>query len=588
MSTLARAEAGDQSVSGLRPPRMGAVYYVVGSALLVVMIIAIVAPRWALGPFHSTFRGLVADDRPWRELIADLPTRLWVLLALLGWVVSSLSLMRIRWGVKAVAHQAPLTLRSATGWRRVYSHRLALTDFMSVTWAVLGAQLIWFGSSDESALIGAGQRVAYPWISLVVVLGWMAALEVASGRDPLLYGEGPGEYSRVAAATFAWFGMVAIMAMVWKIDLARGYILLAFPLGLVALVVDRKMWRSWLVIKRGRQGLYTQRAVVIGSASQAETVANELTRSPAAGYSIQAIALPSDEAPPEALYELGVPIVTFPEAVTAMRASMADSLIIAGGESVDAALVRELSWELEPGVEHLVMAPNLLDVAGPRLAARPVAGLNLLHVETPRFTGPGAKAKRVFDVVASGLGLLILLVPGVVLAILIKVTSKGPVFYRQVRVGLHGSTFGIWKFRSMVADADQHVDHLHQQRDAGNEVLFKIKDDPRITGVGRWMRRFSLDETPQLLNVFRGSMSLVGPRPPLPEEVDHYTEEQVTRRFLVRPGITGLWQVSGRSDLSWTESIRLDLYYVENWTFIGDLQLLFRTFKVVVAGHGAY
>jgi exopolysaccharide biosynthesis polyprenyl glycosylphosphotransferase len=229
-----------------------------------------------------------------------------------------------------------------------------------------------------------------------------------------------------------------------------------------------------------------------------------------------------------------------------------------------------------------------LDVAGPRLSTRPVAGLNLLHVETPRFTGPGAKAKRVFDVVVSGAGILVLLVPGAILALLIKATSKGPVFYRQQRVGLHGSEFSIWKFRSMVADADQRVDDLSRQRDAGNEVLFKIRDDPRITSVGRWMRRFSIDETPQLLNVLFGTMSLVGPRPPLPQEVEHYTEEQVTRRFLVRPGITGLWQVSGRSDLSWTESIRLDLYYVENWTFTGDLQLLFRTLKAVAAGQGAY
>ncbi|MDR2564891.1 MAG: sugar transferase [Bifidobacteriaceae bacterium] len=581
-------KTGDQPVPSLRAPRMGAVYYVIGTAILVAMVVAILVPAWALGPFHSTFRGLVAADRPWRELLADQPAWLWAVLGVSGWLISSLSLLRIRSHSRVVDYQGSLTMRSATGWRRVYSHRLALTDLMSVTWAVLGAQLIWFGTSAESALVGAGQRLDYPGISLVVIVGWMAALEVAGGRDPLLYGEGPGEYSRVAAASFVWFGLVAIIAMVWKIDLARGYILLAFPLGLTALVVDRKMWRSWLVIKRSRQGLYTQRAVVVGSAGQAETIANELMRSPAAGYSIQAVALPEGEEPPTALYELGVPIVTFPESVTAMRACMADSLIIAGGEGVDAALVRELSWELEPGVEHLAVAPSLLDVAGPRLATRPVAGLNLLHVETPRFTGPGAKAKRVFDVVVSGAGLLILLVPGAVLALLIKATSKGPVFYRQQRVGLHGSTFSIWKFRSMVADADQHVEHLRDQRDAGNEVLFKIRDDPRITAVGRWMRRFSLDETPQLLNVLFGTMSLVGPRPPLPEEVDHYTQEQVARRFLVRPGITGLWQVSGRSDLSWTESIRLDLYYVENWTFIGDLQLLFRTLKVVLAGHGAY
>jgi exopolysaccharide biosynthesis polyprenyl glycosylphosphotransferase len=459
---------------------------------------------------------------------------------------------------------------------------------MAVIWAVLGAELIWFGTVGEVARIGIGQRVEYPWISLIVVAGWALALEVAGARDPLLYGEGTAEYSRVAAASFTWFGLVAIIAMIWKIDLARGYILLAFPLGLAALLIDRKMWRSWLVVKRSRQGLYTQRAVVAGSAKQAAVIATELMRSPASGYSVQCIALPENEGATAELLELGVPIVALPEAIAAMRGAMADSLIVAGGATLDASSVRRLSWELEPGREHLVMAPDLLDVAGPRLSTRPVAGLNLLHVETPHFTGPGARAKRVFDMVIAGTGVLVLALPGLILAALIKLTSEGPALYRQQRVGLHGSTFTIWKFRSMVADADKRVETLEDHRDAGNEVLFKIRDDPRITPLGRLMRRFSIDEFPQLINVLLGSMSLVGPRPPLPEEVDQYTHDQVTQRFLVKPGITGLWQVSGRSDLNWTESIRLDLYYVENWSFLGDLQLLFRTLRVVFKGEGAY
>ncbi len=175
-----------------------------------------------------------------------------------------------------------------------------------------------------------------------------------------------------------------------------------------------------------------------------------------------------------------------------------------------------------------------------------------------------------------------------VLALLVKVTSTGPVFFLQERVGLNGSTFHMIKFRSMVVDAEQRLQELSAlDRAEGNTVLFKMKNDPRVTRVGAFMRRYSLDEVPQLFNVLVGSMSLVGPRPPLAREVERY-DVHVHRRFLVKPGMTGLWQVSGRSDLSWEDSVRLDLYYVENWSMVGDLLILWRTARAVVAKDGAY
>jgi exopolysaccharide biosynthesis polyprenyl glycosylphosphotransferase len=219
---------------------------------------------------------------------------------------------------------------------------------------------------------------------------------------------------------------------------------------------------------------------------------------------------------------------------------------------------------------------------------RPVAGLNLLHVDLPSFSGPAAAEKRGLDIVVAGLGLLVLAVPFAILAVLIKATSEGPVFYHQTRAGLNGVDFVMWKFRSMVVGADKQVERLRAERNAGNVVLFKMKDDPRVTAVGRWMRRWSVDELPQLFNVLAGSMSLVGPRPYPDYEVQQYTPTQKRRRFLVKPGITGLWQVSGRSDLDWDESIRLDLYYVENWSLLIDIQLLLRTVKAVFHSDGAY
>ena len=242
---------------------------------------------------------------------------------------------------------------------------------------------------------------------------------------------------------------------------------------------------------------------------------------------------------------------------------------------------------MEPS-DSLILTPVLLDVAGPRIATRPAAGLNLMHVDTPRFSGPKAAVKRTMDVLVSAIGLAVLSVPFAVIGLVIKATSKGPVFYRHERIWHAGQPFRVWKFRSMVVDADKLEAELHAVRDAGNEVQFKLKDDPRVTRIGRWMRRASVDELPQLINVLIGSMSLVGPRPHVQAEVDKYTDDQRVRRLMVRPGITGLWKVSGRSDLSWDESIRLDLYYVENWSVFGDLQLLLRPVRAVLRGKGAY
>jgi exopolysaccharide biosynthesis polyprenyl glycosylphosphotransferase len=230
-----------------------------------------------------------------------------------------------------------------------------------------------------------------------------------------------------------------------------------------------------------------------------------------------------------------------------------------------------------------------MGVSSPRLAVKPVAGLPLVQVEPPAFTKPALFAKRVFDIVSSLLGIIVLSPLLLGIAIAVKLGDGGPVIFKQERVGLHGKTFNMLKFRSMRVDAEQVLAELKAQQstDAGNSTLFKMKDDPRVTKVGKVLRRYSLDEFPQLFNVLKGDMSLVGPRPPLMREVKTY-ERHVYRKFMVKPGITGLWQVNGRSNLSWEDSVRLDLYYVENWSMMGDLQILFRTFKAVVGRDGAY
>ena len=234
----------------------------------------------------------------------------------------------------------------------------------------------------------------------------------------------------------------------------------------------------------------------------------------------------------------------------------------------------------------LVVAPGMVDVAAPRMSVWLVGGQSLIHVEKPQYSGAKRFDKRAFDVVFS---LMVLLAAAPVLlaaALAIKLTSPGPVFYLSQRVGLDGVPFRMVKFRSMVVDADKKLaDIAHLNESDG--VLFKIRQDPRVTSVGRFLRRYSIDELPQFFNVLRGEMSVVGPRPPLPKEAEAY-DLTTRRRLLVRPGITGLWQVSGRSDLSWADSVRLDLSYVENWSMAGDLGIAASTLKAVVASSGAY
>lgn len=269
-----------------------------------------------------------------------------------------------------------------------------------------------------------------------------------------------------------------------------------------------------------------------------------------------------------------------------MLTTGADSVIITGADVVTPDVVKKLSWDLEKLGVQIIVAPSIMDVAGPRIHTKPVAGLPLLHVQMPGYSGPQHILKRCFDILSSSI--LILLLSPVMLAIaaLVKFTSRGPVIFKQQRIGLNGESFKMWKFRSMVVDAEARLKELRDKNE-GNGLLFKMKDDPRITKVGKVLRRFSLDELPQLFNVLGGSMSLVGPRPPLKTEVEQYNDE-IGRRLLVKPGVTGLWQVSGRSDLSLEESVRLDLYYVENWTVAGDILILLKTVKAVFGRDGAY
>jgi exopolysaccharide biosynthesis polyprenyl glycosylphosphotransferase len=268
-------------------------------------------------------------------------------------------------------------------------------------------------------------------------------------------------------------------------------------------------------------------------------------------------------------------------------ASQADTVALTSSGELGPEGIRDLSWQLEKLGVDLVVSPGIVDVAGPRLTVRPVADLPLIHVDKPQYHGAKRFQKRAFDVCFSLAALLAASPIMVFAALAVKATRPGPVFYRAERIGLDGVPFRMIKFRTMIDGADRRLSEVASLNDSVGGVLFKAREDPRITRAGKFLRRYSIDELPQFINVLRGEMSVVGPRPPLRCEVETY-DHRVRRRLLVRPGITGLWQVSGRSDLCWDDSVRLDLSYVENWSMLNDLVIAAKTIGAVCGANGAY
>jgi exopolysaccharide biosynthesis polyprenyl glycosylphosphotransferase len=317
-----------------------------------------------------------------------------------------------------------------------------------------------------------------------------------------------------------------------------------------------------------------------------------LSRAKGYGYRVAGIWLPDSDANGQEKHipEVGS-VRTFGANVSVSDAVAATNSHVVAVAATDQFIgdgLRKLSWELEKLDVDLLVAPGVVDVAGPRLHMRPVAGLPLIHVEKPQYHGAKRFQKRLFDISFAGLVLVLGSPLFLAIALAIKLTSKGPVFYRQERIGMDGEPFRVIKFRTMVDGADALAHELMKlDLVASPRDPLKFVDDPRVTSVGRFLRKYSLDELPQFINVLTRDMSVVGPRPQVASEVENY-DDHARRRLLVRPGITGLWQISGRSDLSWDDSIRLDLYYVENWSMTADLLIAAKTAKVVFSHTGAY
>jgi exopolysaccharide biosynthesis polyprenyl glycosylphosphotransferase len=443
-----------------------------------------------------------------------------------------------------------------------------------------GGRLLRFGVEGNATLQGV------PYALVLVAAGpvWIAMLGLHRCYEPRLLGNGVTEFKQIFLASVRLVGYVAIVSYAAKLEVARGLVAYAFPLGLALLLLFRYGARKWLHHKR-RGGGWSSRVLAIGNALQIENLADVVARERHAGYEVVGACLPGGSG--DVAQRIGhVPVVgTLTTAVADARRLGADTIAVTASAGITPAALRRLAWELEGSGIGMVVAPALTDVAGPRIHITPVAGLPLLHVEEPEFTGVRRLFKSVSDRVLALLLYLLLSPVLLLIAVAVRVSSRGPALFRQERVGQDGQTFELLKFRSMYVDAEARLEALRESNEASG-LLFKMRADPRVTPVGRWLRRYSLDELPQLWNVVRGDMALVGPRPPLPSEVSAY-ESHVRRRLLVRPGITGLWQVSGRSDLSWDDAVRLDLYYVENWSPALDAMILWKTLFAVVRGKGA-
>ena len=461
-----------------------------------------------------------------------------------------------------------------SSWTGAYLQRAAVVDLGCAAVGVLAATQIRFGTEVARTILA---------LSLALPMLWLAALWLAGAYDVRFIGTGSDEFRRVLNAGVGLTATIAIFSYAVNVQLSRGYVVIALP----TITVLDLFARYWLRKQLHRQriaGKCLHRVVVVGHDGAVTDLVKELGRDRSHGLTVAGACVAG---PGERDEVAGVPVYGGLDDVTAaVKAFEADTVAVTACPEMDGRRLRSLAWELEKAGTDLCVSPALLDVAGPRTTIRPTAGLTLLHVDHPRLAGYPLVLKGLFDRCAAAAALIVLAPVMAVVAATIRLQDRGPALFTQRRVGKDGRTFTIYKFRTMVVDAEQRRAQLMASNDCDG-VLFKLRKDPRVTAVGAHLRRWSIDELPQLFNVFLGHMSLVGPRPALPDEAERYVEH-VRRRLVVKPGLTGLWQVNGRSDLSWDESVRLDLRYVENWSFALDLQIMWKTISVLMRGSGAY
>jgi len=470
----------------------------------------------------------------------------------------------------------PVVARRRPRWSRNYRAVLILGDV--VVGAIAGVVMM---------LVRPGYALTEPYgvLSLALPLLWPLAQAVSGSYSPQFYGTGSEEFRKAARGGLFLLAGISVVSYGGQLDIARSFVLFTVPAMTLGTLFARFVARKWLARAR-RRGRCVKKVVAVGRDGAVADLVRRLQTDRYAGMEVVAACVTTPQFA-TGVRSTGVPVAGDLDSVLdVVRRSGAEAVAVTSASETAAVYLRKLSWQLEGSGIELLVSPGLIEVAGPRLHIRPFVGLPLLAIEEPVFSGWKRVLKGALDRLGAAIALLLVAPVLLVIAVAVRMSGPGPVLYRQERVGAYGRHYTMLKFRSMVDGADDRLQDLLELNEHDG-LLFKIRRDPRVTPVGRWLRRFSLDELPQLFNVLGGSMSLVGPRPPLPSEVERY-DTSIRRRLLVKPGLTGLWQISGRSDLSWEESVRLDLRYVENWSLALDLLILWKTASAVIRSHGAY
>lgn len=481
-------------------------------------------------------------------------------------------------GRRAADGYAAATRLPVDSWEPRYRRAVIASDVLCTLFAVIvvggvvGTQAGMSG--DKIAALGA--------ITSVVVL---FALGLSRVWNLQVLGQGAEEYGRLGRGLFAADVVLGLAGLAGGVVTMRPWVFLVVP-AIAVLAYPMRYALRKLLHRRRNDGKCLLPVLAAGSPATLRDLIERTRVNAHIGWRVDAVC--TADGMGNAAGELdGIPVVgDLDDMADHVRRGGYRIVAITADPCWTPKRLQQLAWKLEGSGADMVVAPTLMEVAGPRLHVSGVLGMPMLRVSQPAFTGAHRVIKDIFDRVTAAV-LLALFAPFLlIVSAAILIDSRGSVFYKQRRVGKDGKEFTIVKFRTMITNADQLLADLSEHNE-GAGVLFKMRKDPRVTRVGTVLRRYSIDELPQLFNVLTGSMSLVGPRPPLPEETAKYGED-VRRRLLVKPGVTGLWQVSGRSDLSWDESVRLDLRYVEDWSLALDAVILWKTFRAVLSSQGAY
>jgi exopolysaccharide biosynthesis polyprenyl glycosylphosphotransferase len=456
-------------------------------------------------------------------------------------------------------------------WKPKLRKNLAFFDLLTLVFSISIVLTLRFPNTWQGSLNDYELRNII--LSLLVLGSWLFFLWFNGSRDTNILGFGADEYKKLTNATLLSFTFIAFISYIFKLEISRGFVLLVFPFGLLFLFIVRRVLRRRLLRARN-QGRYLSRVLLLHS-GVSDPVEARLSLAQHAGFNIVHKIITAENLKFE-----------IKDIVSNALSNKCDQIMVGQSAVISAAELRKLGWALEATNIDLIVAPAVTEIAGPRLKVSNVEGLPLLHLEQPDFSGVSRITKRLLDLILSIVGLIVISPFLIVIALVIKFYDRGSVLYFQKRIGQNNKEFIVYKFRTMHEGSHEQRAKIMAETNK-DPRLAKDPQDPRVTKPGLFLRRWSIDEIPQIINVIKGEMSLVGPRPPLAEEVNKY-EKSETRRLLVKPGLTGLWQVSGRSELDWEDAVRLDLYYVENWSLTLDILIIIRTVAAVWRGEGAY